>query len=58
VLFVSVCLWLWGGPALRDLAFPLVVGVLTGTYSSIYIASPVVEWWQRCTGSREALARK
>lgn len=58
VLFVSVCLWLWGGPALRDLAFPLVVGVLTGTYSSIYIASPVVDWWQRYTGSREALARE
>ena len=57
VLFVSICLWLWGGPALRDLAFPLVVGVLTGTYSSIYIASPVVEWWQRFTGHREALAQ-
>ncbi|BDU77103.1 protein translocase subunit SecD [Mesoterricola sediminis] len=50
VLFVSICLWLWGGPALRDLAFPLVVGVLTGTYSSIYIASPVVDWWQRTFG--------
>jgi protein-export membrane protein SecD/preprotein translocase SecF subunit len=58
VLFVSVCLWLWGGPALRDLAFPLVVGVLTGTYSSIYIASPVVEWWQRFTGDREVLAKE
>jgi preprotein translocase SecF subunit len=57
VLFVSVCLWIWGGPALRDLAFPLVVGVLTGTFSSIYIASPVVEWWQRVSGHREELAR-
>ncbi len=58
VLFVSVCLWLWGGPALRDLAFPLVIGVLTGTYSSIYIASPVVEWWQRTFNTMEALARE
>jgi preprotein translocase SecF subunit len=57
VLFVSVCLWIWGGPALRDLAFPLVVGVLTGTFSSIYIASPVVAWWQRVSGRREELAR-
>ncbi|WP_306602291.1 protein translocase subunit SecD [Geothrix sp. 21YS21S-2] len=56
VLFVSVCLWLWGGPALRDLAFPLVVGVLTGTYSSIYIASPVVAWWQRFVPSQDRLA--
>ncbi|HLO68375.1 MAG TPA: protein translocase subunit SecD [Holophaga sp.] len=58
VLFVSICLWLWGGPALRDLAFPLVIGVVTGTYSSIYIASPVVEWWQRTFASREVLARQ
>lgn len=58
VLFVSACLWLWGGPALRDLAFPLVIGVLTGTYSSIYIASPVVEWWQRTFDPKEALARQ
>ncbi|MBI1754111.1 MAG: protein translocase subunit SecD [Acidobacteria bacterium] len=58
VLFVSVCLWLWGGPALRDLAFPLVIGVITGTFSSIYIASPVVEWWQRFSGRREALAKE
>jgi protein-export membrane protein SecD/preprotein translocase SecF subunit len=58
VLFVSICLWLWGGPALRDLAFPLVIGVVTGTYSSIYIASPVVAWWQRTFASKEVLARE
>lgn len=58
VLFVSVCLWLWGGSALRDIAFPLVIGVITGTYSSIYIASPVVEWWQRTFDTKEALAKQ
>ncbi|MFN7959575.1 MAG: protein translocase subunit SecD [Holophagaceae bacterium] len=57
VLFVSVCMWLWGGPALRDLAFPLVVGVLTGTYSSIYIASPVMAWWETTFANRTDAAR-
>ncbi|HJV22501.1 MAG TPA: protein translocase subunit SecF, partial [Holophagaceae bacterium] len=58
VLFVSICLWLWGGAALRDLAFPLVVGVITGTYSSIYIASPVVVYWEKWFPPKEKLKQK
>ncbi len=58
VLFVSLCLWLLGGPALKDLAFPLVVGVITGTYSSIYIASPVVVYWEKWFPSKENLKQK
>ena len=55
VLFVAFCLFAWGGPALRDLAFPIFVGVITGTYSSIYIASPVVVYWDRWFGGRDKL---
>jgi protein-export membrane protein SecD/preprotein translocase SecF subunit len=55
VLFVSVCLWQFGGPALHDLAFPLVIGVITGTYSSIYIASPVVVYWDQWFGGKDKL---
>ena len=55
VLFVSVCLWLFGGPALKDLAFPLVIGVITGTYSSIYIAAPVVVYWYQWFGGKDKL---
>ena len=58
VLFVSVCLWQFGGPALHDLAFPLVIGVITGTYSSIYIASPVVVYWEKWFPSKENLKQK
>lgn len=53
VLFVAFCLFAWGGPALRDLAFPIFVGVITGTYSSIYIASPVVVYWDRWFGGKD-----
>ncbi len=55
VPFVSVCLWLFGGPALKDLAFPLVIGVITGTYSSIYIAAPVVVYWDQWFGGKDKL---
>ncbi len=55
VLFVAFCLLVFGGPALRDLSFPIFVGVITGTYSSIYIASPVVVYWDRFFGGKDKL---
>jgi preprotein translocase subunit SecF len=55
VLFVALCLFVWGGPALRDLSFPIFVGVITGTYSSIYIASPVVVYWDKAWGGRDRI---
>jgi preprotein translocase subunit SecF len=39
-------LFLFGGEALKGFAFCMVVGVLAGTYSTIYIASPIVVWWR------------
>lgn len=41
VLFVVVVLFLKGGGTLHDFAFALIVGVIVGTYSSIFIAAPV-----------------
>lgn len=41
-LFVVTTLWLMGGGAVADLAFALVIGIVVGTYSSIFIASPIV----------------
>ena len=40
-LFVVLSLFLLGGEIIHDFAFALLVGVLIGTYSSIYVASPV-----------------
>jgi preprotein translocase subunit SecF len=37
----------FGGEVLNGFAFALTVGILVGTYSSIAIASPIVEWWYR-----------
>ena len=55
VLFVAFCLLVWGGHALRDLSFPIFVGVITGTYSSIFIASPVVVFWDHMFGGKDKL---
>jgi preprotein translocase subunit SecF len=48
-------LLLLGGPALNPFSFVLSVGIVVGTYSSIYIASPILVLWNsRLSGRREA----
>jgi len=44
-LLVVVALFLFGGEVINDFAFVLIVGVLVGTYSSIFIASPILLDW-------------
>lgn len=44
-LMVAITLYLVGGPVIHDFAFALVFGITVGTYSSIFIASPVLVWW-------------
>jgi preprotein translocase subunit SecF len=44
-LLVLLALYFLGGPGLQPFAFTLIVGFITGTYSSIYIAAPVVLFW-------------
>jgi len=46
-IVVLIALLALGGPILRPSAFTLLVGFITGTYSSIYIAGPVVLFWER-----------
>ena len=44
-LVAVLCLYFLGGPVIHGFAFALIVGVIVGTYSSVFIASPVlVEW--------------
>ncbi|MCD6264738.1 MAG: protein translocase subunit SecF [Deltaproteobacteria bacterium] len=44
-LIVVVFLFILGGGVIHDFAFALLVGILVGTYSSIYVASPVLLIW-------------
>ncbi len=48
-MLTLVTLYIFGGPALNNFAFTLIAGVLVGTYSSIFVASPIVLWWARKT---------
>jgi preprotein translocase subunit SecF len=45
-LVVVVALFVLGGGIIHDFSFALLVGILIGTYSSIYVASPILLAWQ------------
>ncbi len=47
VLFVVIVLFVVGSEVTRDFAFTLIVGLISGTYSTVFIATPVVIIWQR-----------
>jgi len=42
VLIATGCLFVWGGGVINDFAFTFLIGIVVGTYSSIYIASTIV----------------
>ncbi len=46
-LFVAAMLFAVGGPVIHDFAFALTIGVIVGTYSSIYVASPLLVVWYK-----------
>jgi SecD/SecF fusion protein len=47
VFLATLSLYIFGGGAINDFAFTFLVGIITGTYSSIYIASTLVLWWHK-----------
>jgi SecD/SecF fusion protein len=57
-LIPILCLFLLGGAVLRDFSLAIIVGVVVGTYSSIFIASPIVLWWTRARGQSTSTLRR
>ena len=47
VLFVVIALFILGGSVIHDFAFALIVGVIAGTYSTVFVASPIVLLWEK-----------
>ena len=46
-IMAIIALYIFGGTVIHDFAFTMLVGVITGTYSSIYVACPVVIYWEK-----------
>lgn len=47
VLFVLLALLLFGGETIKYFVLALFIGIITGTYSSIFVASPILVLWQK-----------
>jgi SecD/SecF fusion protein len=52
------CLFFFGGAVLHDFALAIIIGVVVGTYSSIFIASPIVLWWTKARGGSASSLRR
>jgi preprotein translocase subunit SecF len=49
----AIALFLFGGQVLNGFSFALVVGIMVGTYSSVFVASPILIFWQDFLESRK-----
>lgn len=60
-LLAVFALFFFGGASIRDFSLALIIGLTTGTYSSIFVASPIwLEWrmWDRARQQRQAAAAR
>lgn len=49
-LLSTATLFVFGGPVLGDFALAILIGIVVGTYSSIFVAPPIAIWWAKWTG--------
>src|SRR5438270_1102340 len=57
-LIPILCLFMFVGAVLSDFSLAIIIGVVVGTYSSIFIASPIVLWWTRARGGGATALRR
>jgi len=55
-LFSAIALFLFGGEVLHGFAFTMIVGIITGTYSSVFVAAAIVTFWRRTKPSKLSTA--
>jgi SecD/SecF fusion protein len=55
-LLAALALYVFGAGIIKDFSFVFILGILTGTYSSIFIASPIFFWWHK--GDRKHVETK
>ena len=54
-LLTALALFFFGGEVLHGFAFTMVIGIITGTYSSVFIAAAIVSFWRGAAPTRAAL---
>ncbi|MCC7175894.1 MAG: protein translocase subunit SecF [Bryobacterales bacterium] len=57
VLLCTIALYFLGGPVLNGIAYALFIGIIVGTYSSIFVASSILVFWENFQERRRVAAR-
>lgn len=57
-LITIVLLYFLGVPSIKEFALPIIIGILIGTYSSIFIAAPMWAWWKESSDSQKRQAAR
>ena len=55
-LLSAIALFLFGGEVLHGFAFTMIIGIITGTYSSVFVAAAIVTFWRRTKPSKLSTA--
>ena len=56
-IFASFALYFWGGPVIATFGLAMALGIIVGTYSSLYITTPILLWLHKRYGKQIAAAR-
>ena len=57
-LFAVMALFLFGGGAINDFALMMLIGVVVGSYSSVFVATPITLFWYKYRGQRPSFMQK
>ncbi|HEU0051428.1 MAG TPA: protein translocase subunit SecF [Patescibacteria group bacterium] len=57
-LLTLIAIHFWGGTSLREFTLTLIIGIAVGTYSSIFIASPLLVTWQKFANRKKVVTAK
>lgn len=58
VMLVLLCLFFLGGTVIHDFTFAMIIGVITGTYSSVFVASPILIFYEELTKGKSKRKRE
>ena len=53
IIFMLTCLWLLGGQSIKWFVFALLIGTISGTYSSPFVAAPLLVVWERIKNKKK-----
>jgi len=58
VFLATLALWIWGGPVLHGFSYCFLIGIVVGTYSSVFVAAPTILLMKNWLGQEATRTKK